>query len=331
MVAAALVAFLLTAALVPLVEVGLRRRNIVDHPTSRSSHDRPTLRGGGVAPAAAVLVALGTGAAVGPGRARLALGVTAALFGLIGLADDVSDLGALRCLGLQGAAATAAAVLVVGLLDWPVWAAALAAVWLVSFANAFNFMDGINGISCACAVVAGAAWCVIGRVEDVPVLAGGGALIAAAALGFAPFNVPHARLFLGDVGSYFLGSWLALLAALGLRAGIAPEAVLSPLLLYLADTGTTLARRVAGGRRWTDAHREHAYQRLVASGWSHLTTTTVVGVAMAASAALGMLALAGSTALRVAGDLGVVAVVASYLWAGGRLPAGHRPGPEPAA
>lgn len=323
-VAAALVALGGTLALAPLAAAFLRRVGAYDHPNARSSHQQPTLRGGGLAPAVAMLVALLVTGRV-DGRAPAYIGVTALAFAAIGLYEDLLGIQVFGRLGLQGLAALAA-VPVVGLVGWPAWASVAVVLWLLAFVNAFNFMDGINGISCACTLVAGAAWWVVGRAADVDVLTVGGVVAAAAAAGFAPFNVARARLFLGDVGSYFLGAWLAVLAVLGAGSGAPPEAVAAPLVLYLGDTGTTIVRRVARGERWFEAHADHAYQRLVRTGWSHLRTTLVAGGAMAVAAALGMLSLTDSGTLRAAGDLGILAVTAGYLWLPDRIST-RRPAP----
>src|SRR5207248_76948 len=130
-----------------------------------------------------------------------------------------------------------------------------------------------------------------------------------------PFNVIKAKLFLGDVGSYFVGGWLAALAIVGLRAAIPPEAVLAPLAIYLADTSATLVRRARAGQVVYSPHREHAYQRLVRSGWSHQRTAAFTCVAVAMCSALGAVSLSGSTPLRIAADAAILAVVASYLCA----------------
>ena len=315
----ALVAFAGTLALLPAATLVLRRIRAFDHPTPRSSHTSPTLRGGGIAPAAALLVALAITDAV-PAQARLYVALTAAAFGAIGLAEDVRGIDVFARLGLQGVASLAALPLA-GLLEWPAWAGVLIVLWVMAFVNAFNFMDGINGISCACAFVAGAAWWVVGDAAHVEVLAVGGLVAAAAALGFGPVNLPSARMFLGDTGSYFLGAWLAVLAVVGLGEGAPPEAVVAPLAVYVADTGTTLLRRIARGERWHEAHADHAYQRLVRAGWSHTTTTVFVAGVMAVVATLGMLAFSQSGAIRAAGDLGILIVVAGYLWLPGRIAA----------
>src|SRR5207248_843948 len=153
-----------------------------------------------------------------------------------------------------------------GLSGPPAWRALFAvgvAVWLVAFVNAFNFMDGIDGVAVAQAFVAGMAWYAIGHHEHVRALEIAAAIVVGGALGFAPFNFPRARMFLGDVGSYSFGASLAILLVVGLRAGLPFEAVFAPVALCVADTGVTLVRRVRGGRRWDAPHREHVYQRLV--------------------------------------------------------------------
>jgi len=184
-------------------------------------------------------------------------------------------------------------------------------------------MDGIDGISVAQTVVAGTAWTVIGLDQHADVLVAGGSVLAAVAVGFGPFNVRRAYVFLGDVGSYGLGALLAALAVLGLRAGIAPEAMVAPLALYLADTGSTLARRVWKREPWYLPHRDHGYQRLVRQGWSHLRTTLTVTVWMTACAAAGALSLGESATARVGGDVVLVALLCAYLalaaWAGRRM------------
>ncbi len=120
-------------------------------------------------------------------------------------------------------------------------------------------------------------------------------------------------MFLGDVGSYFIGAWLAGVAVLGLREGVPPEAVLAPLVRYLADTGITLARRILRGERWYLPHREHAYQRLGAAGWSHMRVSLFVGVCLGACGALGMVSLGDSLLLRVVADLGIALILIAYV------------------
>ena len=313
---AAILACGLTIALCPPVLAFLRRWRILDVPGDRSSHLRPTPRGGGVAPALGASAALLATSGL-PADARTGLIATAFSFGLIGLVEDAVGVPALRRLVLQVAAGALAALFL--LAGWSGNQTARVAMgiavmlWLVSYVNAFNFMDGIDGISVAQAVVAGTTWYLVGRAQGVPALEFGGLIVAAAAVGFAPFNFPKARMFLGDVGSYYLGALLAALAVLGLRAGIPPEAVVAPLAVYLADTGTTLVRRIRRGEVWHAPHRDHTYQRLVRRGWSHPRTTLSVATVMAGTSALGALSLTDSVALRIAGDLVLAGLLAIYL------------------
>lgn len=322
MLTAGLTASAVTLATAPLVLAFLRRRQLLDHPNDRSSHTTPTPRGGGIAVAAGCLAAAAaastTTATTGlTGDARTAILLAAVAFGAIGLVDDLRGIPAVIRLATQLAAAAATAPWLLRDLTGPgLWQLVFAVgtvVWLAAYVNAFNFMDGINGISAAQAIVAGGAWWVIGRSQDVDALAAAGLIAAAAAAAFLPFNFPHARMFLGDVGSYFLGAWLAAAAVVGLRSGVAFEAVFAPLALYLADTATTIVRRIRRSDPWHTAHRDHAYQRLTALGWTHARTTTAVAVTMAVCATLGAVSLTGTLAARVAADAALAAILVAYL------------------
>jgi UDP-GlcNAc:undecaprenyl-phosphate GlcNAc-1-phosphate transferase len=312
----ALVALAVSGLLAPVVLAVLRRAQVLDHPTERSSHASPVPRGGGIAVAMGSLVVLAGTASMG-GTDRFAIGLCATLFGLVGLFEDILGIRALHRLAIQFAVAGLSAAFLLDALSGPqLWRAVFAAgvvLWLVAFVNAYNFMDGINGISVAQAVGAGSVWVLAGTIADSAVLAAGGAIIAGAVLGFAPFNVPQARMFLGDVGSYFIGAWMAAAAVLALRAGVPAEAVLAPLALYAADTGMTLARRVARGLPWYLPHRDHTYQRLGDAGWSHMQRSVFVAACIILCGLLGLVSLGDSLMARIAADSAVVAVIGAYL------------------
>jgi UDP-GlcNAc:undecaprenyl-phosphate GlcNAc-1-phosphate transferase len=309
-------ALVVSLACAPAVLTVLRRRKILDHPSARSSHVGPVPRGGGIAPAVGALAAFLLASSTTSSQ-RWTVVFAAGLFGLIGLVEDVAGIRAVFRLGFQFAIAFFCVLFLLdGLTGSGPWQALFGAAtifWIVAFVNAYNFMDGINGISVAQAVGAGATWLVVGQITNTLILASGGAIIAGAVLGFGPFNLPKARMFLGDVGSYFIGAWLASVAVLGLRAKIPPEAVLAPLALYLADTGITLARRVARGEPWHEPHRDHAYQRLADSGWSHVQVSAVVAGCIGLCGALGAVSLSGSLAARVAADVSIASVIGGYL------------------
>ncbi|MHB1533768.1 MAG: MraY family glycosyltransferase [Acidimicrobiales bacterium] len=319
---AALAAAAVTVLAAPLVVVALRRGGALDRPNERSSHVTPTPRGGGIAVAAGVsvgVVVLGLSRRPWPEAAIAGAGA----FALLGLVEDLRGIPALVRLALQGGLAVVVATWLAERWNVPApWVAvvlAAAALWLVAYVNAFNFMDGINGISVAQVVVAAGAWVVLGLVEHVGALTALAALALGGAVGFAPFNVVRAKVFLGDIGSYGLGALLAGGALVGLQARLAPEAVLAPLLPYLADTSTTILRRVRAGEKWYQPHKRHAYQRLVALGWSHLRTAAFVAAVMVASALLGSVSLAGALPARVAADVALAALLGAYLAAPGYL------------
>lgn len=314
-VVGAVVGGLLTLVLCPLVINGLARWAVLDTPVGRSSHSQPTLRGGGLAPAIGAVVGAVVASPSTP-RVLLVVGATALAFGAIGLVDDLAGLPAgPRLLGQLAVAAVVVVPLASGVASGVVVVplALVAGLWLVAYVNAFNFMDGINGISAAQVITAGVAWAIAGAWQDEPVVIAGGLVVAAAALAFLPFNFPSAKVFLGDVGSYFLGGWLAAMAVVVLGRGLTLEAAVAPLLVYVCDTGSTLARRVARRVDLMEAHREHTYQQLVAGGWSHARTTGFVTVVIAVSSSLGVVTLADRVALRMVADVALVLLMAAYL------------------
>lgn len=272
-----IVAVLVSACLVVMVRPVLIRY-VMARPNQRSSHKIPTPQGGGIAVIAAAVVtmlcALWIVPEIAP-AARALLILIAATLGLavVGVSDDIRPLGAAPRLVLQGVAiAIVIAILPDGLrvlpaLPWWLERALMlvAGLWLV---NLVNFMDGID-------------WMTV--VEVVPVTLGllvastlgalppEGAVVAVALggamLGFAPFNRPVARIFLGDVGSLPIGLllfWLLLLLA---DSGHLVAALLLP-LYYLADATVTLFRRLMAGEPITQAHRRHFYQRALDGGLS---------------------------------------------------------------
>jgi UDP-GlcNAc:undecaprenyl-phosphate GlcNAc-1-phosphate transferase len=313
---AAALSFALTLALLPVVIALLRRVDAYDVPSERSSHHERTLRGGGIA------VAIGAIAGVMLGgwddaTSLTTLLVAVAILAVVGLVDDLRTLEVFPRLGAQLLGALLCLPWLLRYLSVP-WGARMviavvAVVWVMGYVNAFNFMDGINGISALYTIATGSAFVVVGTIVDAPLVSLSGTVVAAAALAFLPFNFPRARVFLGDAGSYFLGGWIAFTILGMLVSDVPPEAALAPAFIYLADTSFTLGRRIARGANWWDSHHEHVYQRLIDRGWSHGAVAFLVVGFSTACVALSLVSLTPSLAGRVVADLAIVAVLAGYL------------------
>ena len=255
---------------------------VIDTPGARSSHTRPTPKGGGVGIVAAfllgfgILYAAGFAPAAAPSLILAAVGVAA-----VSYLDDMFAWPASVKLAAQLAAAAVAvgAGLTVESLSLP-WLGRVhlgwfgpagTVVWFLLVTNAMNFIDGLNGLAAgvsliACLVLAGlAAQAGAGFVYAAAVI------LASGLLGFLPFNFPNARIFMGDVGSQFCG-WLLAALAIALEPSEATDLsiALVPMLLFavLFDVVFTVFRRAAAGERLMQAHRGHLYQIAHRSGLS---------------------------------------------------------------
>ncbi len=264
---------------------------MVDHPNARSSHHRPTPRNGGLAVFLAMMagvVSWGLGWRFD--ASYVALFLSLAGITVVGLWDDRRALSPLARLVFQTVLAAFFVEFaggidqlpVPGLADWPLGGLAkpLAVLWIVAVVNFYNFLDGIDGLAGLQAVITGLGIAAFGFDNLASVV---GLALAGASLGFLLHNWSPARIFLGDAGSGLMGfafAALPLLAPLGSRRG-SVLFVGTSLWFFLADAVFTLARRVARGDRFYEAHREHLYQRLVISGWSHGVVTTGLGLAAA--------------------------------------------------
>jgi UDP-GlcNAc:undecaprenyl-phosphate GlcNAc-1-phosphate transferase len=259
----------LSAALVYLMS----RIGTLDHPGARSSHTRPTPKGGGVGIVAAFVVGVCLAYGPLPGPAFAGLLLAALGIAVVSYTDDLYDWSFTVKLTAQLGAALIAIVCGIrfrvlhlpwfGAIDTGWLGVPLTAAWIIFATNALNFIDGLNGLASgavglACVFLAGFAW----AQGDVFVQAASLALAAGIA-GFLPFNYPNARIFMGDVGSQFCGFISAVLGVLASRYGETTLSVLLlPMLLFgvYFDVAFTLVRRTVNGDRLTEAHRSHLYQ-----------------------------------------------------------------------
>ena len=285
-------AFITPVAIIALMP--LLRRYALARPNARSSHAVPTPQGGGIAVIAGALLGLAVAAGAVPTEGLLALTAATVLLALVGLIDDLRPLSPWPRLAFQSVAviiavtagASAGRILPDAVpLGFERLLLVIAGLW---FVNLVNFMDGLDWLTVvglAPTAVAIALFGAAGRVPTEAMLVA--AALAGALIGFAPFNRPVAKLFLGDVGSLPIGllaGWA--LYELAAQGGIA-AAILLP-LYYLADATLTLLRRLVLRERIFEAHRSHFYQRATANGFSvpevvgHVFVCNLVLVALAA-------------------------------------------------
>jgi Fuc2NAc and GlcNAc transferase len=266
--------FLLTLLLTGMVRRYAIRRAILDVPNHRSSHSEPVPRGGGVAIVAAIGMALAAIMQVAP----IPDGVATALVGgggavaLIGWFDDRYTLSAgLRAVvHLLAAAWALVAVVGVDRFARDPGGSLLAILFIAWLTNLYNFMDGADGVAGTETICAGLVGAVLLAFHGQPGLALLSLATAAAAAGFLVWNWPPARIFMGDVGSCFLGFSFGVLALAGEKVGAVPLLIWIVVLgVFFWDASFTLIRRVLAGEPWYAAHRTHAYQRLIQLGWSH--------------------------------------------------------------
>ena len=268
----AAICFSLSLLLIPILE-----RHALVHPNSRSSHKKPTPQGGGIAVIAATTIVISAVSLFFPGflgqpSNLFVVFASATVLGVIGMADDIRPLEAFPRLLLQAIAVIAILASLPPNLNilpaFPWWVErALMFVALLWFVNLANFMDGIDWMTVVEVVPVTLGLAICGLIGGLPP----GATFVAFALcgamiGFAPFNRPVARLFLGDVGSLPIGlliGWMLILLA---GSHLVP-ALLLP-LYYLADATITVTRRAYSGERIMQAHRSHFYQRARDNGFS---------------------------------------------------------------
>ena len=263
----------------------LLRQRLVDQPNARSSHQRPTTRGGGLA-----FVLVGSGLAPFAGEGWPAwvplIGLPLALVGLL---DDRLDLPAAWRYGVQ--IATALALVAITPLALPWWLVPVAVFAATAVINFVNFSDGLDGLVAGCAAVL----LVVAALAMDP--DGGNALLPliGALLSFLAWNWSPARVFMGDVGSTFLGAVIA-----GTVLQQATPALALGLLLagfpLLGDACLCVLRRLAAGQPIFQAHRLHLYQRLHQAGWPHARVALLY---IGATALLGAALLVGGLPLEL--------------------------------
>ncbi len=302
---------------------GVRRyalaRSMIDLPNHRSSHSIPTPRGGGVSIVLVYLASLPLMGSYGALDWPMAMGLmgAGALVAVVGFLDDNGGfpvrwrlLAHFLAAGwlLAWLPALPSVVFLGYTLDLGWLGYGLATVFLVWLLNLYNFMDGIDGIASVQALTTCIGGALLYVLIGERVLAITPLLLAAAVLGFLYWNLPSARIFLGDSGSGFLG---IVLGGLAMQAAwVEPQLLWAWLILlgvFVVDTTYTLVRRLIRGDRITEAHRMHAYQYASRQYDSHLKVTVGIGL-------LNVLWLLPMACLVAIGSLdGFLALLIAYL------------------
>ena len=269
------------------------QRGLLDIPNERSSHVTPTPRGGGLVMAIVAIAGYVVGCVALGEQISVGYLIGSAIIVLVGWLDDVFSLSFIWRLIAQGLAAGIVIYFCGAITSFYLpgfglqmnlgWSAniltGLLIVWLL---NAYNFMDGIDGIAGLQAVIAASSWVAVG------IMIGGNTVtiislaLAAAAFGFLPHNWQPAKIFMGDAGSSFLGFSFAVLPILARSPNEPQNAKFATFALlaiwpFVFDSAITIVRRGLRGEKVWSAHREHLYQRLVISGQRHSVITAFYG------------------------------------------------------
>ena len=284
------------------------KRSILDIPNERSSHATPVPRGGGILVVILSLAVYVIAAAYYHNSISFGFLIGATLVAAISLADDLVSIPFFIRLAVH---MVAAAVLIYDIgsltaihlpmtgrdISFGLAGPAVTVFWLVWMINSYNFMDGIDGIAGTQALVAAGGWMVIGYNVETQAVMVFCASVAASVAGFLLHNWSPARIFMGDVGSAFLGFTFGAIPLLIAReshfdSGWLFAIAITILWPFLFDTVYTLLRRTVKGERLWEAHRSHLYQRLVAAGYSHRAVSLLYGSSTLVLTSLAVIALA---------------------------------------
>jgi len=267
--------------------------HILDYPNERSSHETPVPRGGGGAIVFVTLLGLWIVKSIEPSLLKtdwlIYFSAGGFLVGGISLLDDLYTIRNTIRFFVHGIVAVMI-IFGIGYIDEISLISSnsiqlgyagifLTFIFIAGLINAYNFMDGIDGIAGVQAIIAGIGWAIIGYIYSEPLLLLPGILTAAGSIGFLFYNWHPAKIFMGDVGSAFLGYSFAAVSVVAVQRD--PVLLYAGILLvwpFIFDTFYTLCKRLVRGENIFEAHRSHLYQRLVIAGWSHKTVTILYGL-----------------------------------------------------
>lgn len=291
MIALIPIATILTAALTVLIRRMAIKKSQLDIPNERSSHTKPTPRGAGMAVVISYVICLIVMLLTEKisNNLFLTLTVPSVFVAIIGRLDDLGRLTSVRWRLTGHFFAATVAVWFAGWLpplpiassaiDFGVFGNIIAVIYLVWMLNLFNFMDGIDlitGIETLTTCFAIAILLASEQENNLWMIA---AILAASVLGFMFFNIPPAKIFLGDVGSGFIGFVFATFSiVIANENALIAWSLLILLAVFVVDATVTLLRRIFTRQNVSVAHRSHAYQYLSGRTKNHLSVSVGVGM-----------------------------------------------------
>lgn len=264
------------------------RSQLVDIPNDRSSHTTITPSGGGLAITLVFLLGIIVLAITHEIDISLAIGFIGGgcMLAVVGYIDDRRSISPMTRIVVHAAGTVWLLVFIQGKptirldglwleVDWLIYPLEIVGViWCI---NLFNFMDGIDGLAGGQALFVGLAGGALFLIADYKEFGRLPWIMAAASAGFVAWNRPPARIFMGDVGSGFLGFVIAGLVVTSIHHTNIPLMCWFILMgVFVVDSTATLLRRFLRGEKWYDAHRSHAYQHATQKYKSHLHVTLSV-------------------------------------------------------
>ena len=275
--------FLGVLLLTPFVKRLAFRVGAIDEPNGRKVHTSPIPRLGGLGIFLGFTVAVLLTQPVDGQVAGLLIGGTIVVLG--GIVDDTRGLSPRVKLVVQLAGAIVVVLFgtrveaisqpFVGVLPLGYLAVPVTVLWIIGVTNAINLIDGLDGLAAGTAIIAAITMAVVAGLEGRMLNAGFALILAAAVLGFLPYNFSPAKIFMGDTGSMFLGFTLATLAVQGLTKGATFISIVIPVVILgipIFDTLFAIVRRCKNHRPIFEADKGHLHHRLLNLGLSHRQT-----------------------------------------------------------
>lgn len=341
------VAFLVALILTPVVKSLAVKMGAIDDPKrdedpERRMHSRPIPRMGGLAIFLGFLLSTLVFVPLNPSIQRMLLG--AVIIVVLGIFDDIYALRARFKLVVQIAAALVVVLgkdgIAIEILSNPnifspdpYWelgwlSIPVTVLWIVGMTNAVNLIDGLDGLACGVSSISSLTLLVIALMLEEPTVAVLVAALAGGCLGFLPYNLNPAKIFMGDTGATFLGFVLAWISIQGLFKMYTLISFVVPFLLFglpIFDTCFAFVRRIAHGQSPMHADRSHVHHRLIDMGFSQKQAVAVLYVI---TAILGLSAVVLTTSGAVKAMLLLFALFAAGAVALSVFQSTHHPHPR---